>query len=185
MALENPRGVSPEKMASNLKKAASDGSRDIQRFKKDFQSQEMKDLWQKTSNAEFPQGRDPWTVDYQALVRGAGAETNNIKIDIGDKPATTETTPEDEEAALKHFQDSSSTLKITRASQADLYPLSVTVDELSFYVTQQEHEGVKFLTIEPHPNSGNSDLTREITGLIVGRKNSSSLQELLVNVLSR
>lgn len=57
----------PEKLAAQLKDAAVCGSRDIQKFKKEYHSDEMRDLFQKVNTAEIPQGSDGWATDYITL----------------------------------------------------------------------------------------------------------------------
>lgn len=61
------RQAPPEKVALQLRGAATAGSNQIKDFKKTYHSDDMRSLWQTVNVADFPQGNDVWTVDYAKL----------------------------------------------------------------------------------------------------------------------
>ncbi|KAK5203580.1 hypothetical protein LTR41_010713 [Exophiala xenobiotica] len=71
-ALENPDGYDPEKLATYLQDAAQAGSREVERFKKDWHSDDVRELWHAVNAGDVPQGGDAWTLDYDDLLFNNG-----------------------------------------------------------------------------------------------------------------
>lgn len=78
-ALDNPGGYEPERLAAYLHAAAQTGSRDVERFKKEWHSEDIRQLLNIVNTTELPQGTDAWDSDYGGLLHGVNP--------IGDKSA--------------------------------------------------------------------------------------------------
>lgn len=180
MALANPRGVSPQKMAADLRVAATDGSRDIQQFKKDFHSPEMRELWLNTSTADYSQGRDSWVVNYQELVKGlnAGPIAPNPKPN-GDARSPNESA-EDIERLVNQCKTANPSIQISFANQPNTLPIDIKLDDLSFQLTAYEEDNRRSFSVGPLSGAKASELENQIAAYINEHSASSGLETVLV-----
>jgi len=68
--LDNPGGYEPERLAAYLHAAAQTGSRDVERFKKEWHSADVRQLLSLVNATDLPQGTDAWMMDYGSLLHG-------------------------------------------------------------------------------------------------------------------
>lgn len=73
IALDTPGQYDPEKLATYLTKAATAGSQELERFKQDWHSDDMRNLLQTAMREKLTQGRDAWMTDYRALLQEAAS----------------------------------------------------------------------------------------------------------------
>lgn len=128
--LQASRQPPPQKLAAQLKDAAITGSRDIQKFKKEYHSDEMRDLFHKVNTAEIPQGSDVWATDYVALAKRLEGGDRD-KADSNVEPSVELISDSD---AIKHFRDEHSNVEITMLDEEAGLPLQITVSSMVFRV---------------------------------------------------
>ncbi|ETN43509.1 uncharacterized protein HMPREF1541_02668 [Cyphellophora europaea CBS 101466] len=135
------RQAPPEKVAVQLRGAATSGSVQIKNFKRAYQSEEMRSLWQTVNNAEYPQGDDVWTMDYaQSLskiksLNGAdkAGDSTNADQSLSDHHSVS--------AIIAKFRESHPTIPINTPAAPDDLPVELTVASMAFQIVDQGLEG--------------------------------------------
>lgn len=127
------RQAPPEKVALQLRGAATAGSNQIKDFKKAFHSDDMRSLWQTVNNAEFPQGQDVWTTDYAALLStvqsSSSANANIVKDD------------ESISSVIGAFQTAHPDVVLVTPDGSEQLPIVLAVAPLSFRITHGDAPG--------------------------------------------
>lgn len=129
--LQSSNGSPPAKLAAQLKDAAVTGSGDIQRFKKDYHSDEMRELFRKINTEEIPQGDDVWTTDYIALAHRLKSEDGSEAQALNEKPGTDDLSDLD---VIKQFCEKNPGVPMSMADEANGIPCDVTIDTMVFTV---------------------------------------------------
>ena len=168
----------PEKLAAQVKDAAVTGSNDIQKFKKDYHSDRMRELFQKVNAADISQGQDVWTTDYIALVRKAGAE--------GDNPETSSEIVKDSDdsisdlTAMNRFRDANPDLKLKTLDEASGIPLELTTSPATFYVSKSTQGSKSRYTVALEDSDRQSQLGKDVVKYIQAHHGDERLPILLV-----
>ena len=127
------RQAPPEKVAVQLRGAATAGSNQIRDFKKAFHSDDMRSLWQTVNSAEFPQGQDVWTTDYTALLSTIGSsastESTNFKAD------------EAISSIIGAFREANPDVGLSTPDAPEQLPIVLTVASMHFRVVQGQAAG--------------------------------------------
>ncbi|RVX68701.1 hypothetical protein B0A52_07587 [Exophiala mesophila] len=135
-ALEDPSGFEPEKLASSLRTAAQTGSSDIQKFKKDWHSEDVRQLWSAVNGAEQFQGDDAWVVDYSTLLQDANVISGTIDLINGDSLPEPEPAQENILEIVSSFKTNNPDLKVDIVNEATGLPVNVSITHLAFQVAQ-------------------------------------------------
>lgn len=127
------RQAPPEKVALQLRGAATAGSNQIKDFKKAFHGDDMRSLWQTVNNAEFPQGQDVWTTDYAGLLLtvqpSSSANANSI---TGDESIS---------SIIGAFQAAHPDAVLVTPEGSEQLPIVLTVAPLSFRIMNGQAPG--------------------------------------------
>jgi hypothetical protein len=171
--LQSSNGSAPEKLAAQLKDAAVTGSADIQRFKKDYQSEDMRELFRKVNAAEITQGQDVWSTDYVALATrlkdasGSGAQASSeqqYNEDVSDLDV------------IKQFREQHSTIDVIMVNESIGIPCEVIIDGIVFLV-ENTKAGYHVLS---QGNGKQADLAKRIATYITKQHVNTKLQDILV-----
>lgn len=178
-ALDNPGGYEPEKLAAYLHTAAQTGSQDVERFKKEWHSEDVRQLWSSVNTSELPQGADAWVMSYSSLLQSGAIHEETLE-------ATNAITQQ--QSQTQHIQSDGSTLESVAAfktNHPDLQveilndttglPVNVIVAQLKFQVEKSADE-LSYKVIG-RPNTEASALRNHILENMTA---SSSLVDLLV-----
>ncbi|KIW93144.1 uncharacterized protein Z519_05749 [Cladophialophora bantiana CBS 173.52] len=142
VALDNPGDYEPEKLAAYLQTAALAGSRDLERFKKDWHSDDVRELWQTVNASDFPQGGDAWAFDYARLLRDAAAN-EETSISTG-KEASHDFQPQSDAEIAKTVDDFRARhpeLKIHVSEEVSLLPIEIGVSRFDFRIEKKSSSG--------------------------------------------
>ncbi|RMZ77014.1 hypothetical protein DV738_g4558, partial [Chaetothyriales sp. CBS 135597] len=130
--------TAPQRVASDLKAAAVTGSKSIKSFQAEYESDEMKALWQNTVSVQLAQGDDVWTHDYGNLASKPGSAPGRIDAVIATpKQSGTDSAGMDDEAILESFSSLHPDVKTARVKEGHVLPLQVDTDSISFLVDRQ------------------------------------------------
>ncbi|KIX04238.1 uncharacterized protein Z518_07792 [Rhinocladiella mackenziei CBS 650.93] len=151
--LDNPDDYKPEKLAAYLQSAAQAGSRDVERFKKDWHSDDVRDLWQAVNTNDLPQGGDAWALDYGALLQHAGSNEQPSTTGSGSGPQVQPPSKAETAKTVKDFQVRHPALKLHVPDEANPLPLEITVAELEFCVDRDRSPGATGYTVTGKPGS--------------------------------
>jgi hypothetical protein len=160
-ALENPTSYEPEKLASYLQSAAHAGSRDLQKFKKEWHSETVRELWQSVNNAEVPQGEDAWSVDYAALLRNKQTSITEPTLSYGVGQQQESPNEDPPNKIIEDFKFRHQDLKITIVDDTKGFPLDLIVAQLEFRI---EHD--KKYKVIGKPDTADTALRTNILGHI-------------------
>ncbi|KIW14765.1 hypothetical protein PV08_07550 [Exophiala spinifera] len=133
-ALENPHRYEPEKLAAYLQDAAQAGIRDVEKFKKDWHSDDVRELWQVVNTGDVPQGGDAWTLDYDTLIlQNQGKNSTSLESRTLTHSLNGQT---DAEIAkiVSDFQVKHPDLKISPAHEANPLPLDIGIGQVEFRI---------------------------------------------------
>ncbi|KIX96620.1 uncharacterized protein Z520_07886 [Fonsecaea multimorphosa CBS 102226] len=186
-ALDHPGNYEPAKLAAYLQTAAQAGSRDVERFKKDWHSDDVRELWQTVHANDLPQGGDAWAFDYASLLRDAAA---NEQTSITAKDASNEfQPPSDAEIAktVDDFRARHPEVKIHVANEPSLLPIDITVSRFGFRVEKsQSLGGPAFNVIDKSgaEASGVYDVRADVVQSIQESKETARLGDLLEMIYS-
>jgi hypothetical protein len=171
--LQSSNGSAPEKLAAQLKDAAVAGSADIQRFKKDYQSEDMRELFRKVNAAEITQGQDVWSTDYVALATrlmddsGSGVQASSEQQsneDVSDLDV------------IKQFREQHPTIDVITVNESTGTPCEVTIDDIVFLVEKTE-AGYQ---VQSQGNGKQANLAKRIATYITKQHANTKLQGVLV-----
>ena len=132
--IDNPNAAAPQKVAAKLKDAAVTGSKNIKSFKSDYQSEEMKNLWQKVNSSEFPQGEDVWTRDYTELAGGWKVEQTDVVKTETDERQGDEFMESNDTEAVKKFQEQNPTFPAKSSEESRTLPFELTIDGTTYVI---------------------------------------------------
>lgn len=174
-ALEDPSGFEPEKLASSLRTAAQTGSSDIQKFKKDWHSEDVRQLWGAVNGAEQFQGDDAWVIDYSTLLQDANTTTGPADLINGDTHHEPEPVQENIFEIVGNFKTKHPDLKVEMVNEATGLPVNVSITHLAFQVAElSDGSGYK---VSGKPDTEAPALRSSI---LENLKPSTNLSELLV-----
>lgn len=178
-ALDNPDGYDPEKLATFLQSAAQAGSRDVGRFKRDWHSENVRELWHTVNTNDLPQGGDAWTVDYERLLWNSAGKVDSGKplAVVSNQSASAQT---DIAKIVGDFRSGHPELKVNGSNEGNILPMDVTVAQLDFRIDQDQSFGNVQFTVNPTPGTEASVLRDDIIEAIRGSNGISSLAGLLV-----
>ena len=178
VALDNPNGYEPEKLAAYLHAAAQTGSRDVERFKKEWHSEDVRQLWNTVSTAELHQGSDAWVMDYSSLLQTGGPheEHHEVANGIGSQPE--QPSRGNTLEVITNFKTGHPDLTVEVIDESTGLPVNITIAQLKFQV-DQSNDGSGFKVIG-RPNTEASALRNNILENI---SSNSALKNLLVRCL--
>ncbi|OAL36739.1 hypothetical protein AYO20_04071 [Fonsecaea nubica] len=187
VALDHPGDYEPAKLAAYLQTAAQAGSRDVERFKKDWHSDDVRELWQTVNANDLPQGGDAWAFDYASLLRDAAAneQTSNTEKDASHAfrpPSDAETTK-----MVNDFRARHPDVKIHVSSEASPLPIDISVSRFDFRVEKSEAaDGTTYNVIDKSGTeaSGVYDLRADVVESIRESKEIVRLETLLEMIYS-
>lgn len=180
MALDHPGEYEPEKLATYLQTAAMVGSRDVEKFKKDWHGDDVRELWQTVNANELPQGGDAWPLDYSGLLQDTGTLTQNAIIG---KESTREFQPPSGPELVKlvgEFRARHPELNIHVSDEADPLPIDVQVGQFDFRVEKSQSAGETEYVVVAKPDTESSSLRHDILRCISESKDRARLATLLV-----
>lgn len=180
-ALENPNGYEPEKLAAYLQDAAQAGIRDVERFKRDWHSDDVRELWQAVNTGDVPQGGDAWTLDYDALIlqnqgKNASSPTSNT-LTHGVSGQT------DAEIAniIGDFKAKHPGLKVSVAHETHPLPLDIGIDKLEFRIEKNQDASAGTFKATYKPGAETFALRDDILESVKKSDVQSNLMVLLVS----
>lgn len=137
-ALDNPGGYEPEKLAAYLHAAAQAGSRDVERFKKEWHSDDVRQLLNVVNASDLAQGTDAWVMDYGNFLHGSEPIEDQLAAINGldqHSDARTNNNPMD---AINDFKDKHPDLKVEVLDEFKGLPVNITISQLKFQVDQSD-----------------------------------------------
>ncbi|RMZ86589.1 hypothetical protein DV736_g6186, partial [Chaetothyriales sp. CBS 134916] len=146
MTLDSRGKTAPQRAALDIKDAAVTGSRRIKSFHAEYESDEMKALWQTAISVELSQGDDVWIHNYTELAHKPtpGADRMDQVITASKQPGPN-SAGTDDEAILEKFSNLHPGVKAVRLEEGHVLPLEVDVDGISFLVERTgSDEGATF-----------------------------------------
>ncbi|KAI1612990.1 hypothetical protein EDD37DRAFT_329690 [Exophiala viscosa] len=152
-ALENPLGYDPEKLADYLQDAALAGSQDLVQFKKDWHSEDVRQLWHAVNTGDAPQGEDAWSVDYGDLVIRARNQHSHSAMVNGLSSGQQHQTDADLARIVSDFRAKHPDIKFDVADEAHPLPLNITIAQLDLRVEQNQTAGATAFTVAGKPNT--------------------------------
>lgn len=180
-ALENPGRYEPEKLAAYLQTAAHAGSRDVGRFKKDWHSDDMRELWQTVHANELPQGGDAWAFDYGGLLQQA---PTNEKTSATRSSANQEFQPPNNDAEIaktvNDFRTRHPELKMHVSDEANLLPIDISIAQMEFRVERKQSAGGTEFTVTGKPSTEASPLRDDVLQSIRSMNHKADFTGLLV-----
>ena len=168
----------PEKLAAQLKDAAVTGSNEIQRFKNDYHSDAMRELFQKVNEAEISQGQDFWSTDYVGLVQKANARGNN--------PETSSEVVEktydgiSDITAVEQFRDANPGITLKILDEASGMPLELTASPTTFHVSKSTGGSKSLYDIALKDSDRQSQLGKDVVKYVQTHHGDERLPILLV-----
>jgi hypothetical protein len=180
-ALDHPDSYDPEKLAAYLQTAARAGSLDVERFKKDWLSEDMQGIWQSINVGDFPQGLDAWATDYAATLDLETKQKSSSFAMLSGGAHPLELPTEAEIAqVVNEFRARHPELKTHVASESSPLPLDVSFGQLDFRVQQDESSGGSEFVVRGAPDTGSLALRKDIIEGIQQSEGKVSLAVLLV-----
>jgi hypothetical protein len=181
--LQSSPQVSPENLAAQLKDAAVTGSRDVQKFKKDYHGDGMRELFQKVNAAELPQGQDVWTTDYLALIRDLdGGESKISPSETKERDVAVDETINDRDA-VKRFRERNPGVEVTVLDEEKGLPLQIMISSIGFHL--ESLDGDKFgYTVTLRGEQNQSQLAEEVLREVQKKSVGESLPSLLVRIVT-
>ena len=172
----------PEKLAAQLKEAAVTGSKDIQKFKKDYHSDAMRKLFQKVNAAEIPQGQDAWTTDYIALSQKMNSTDTNTTASA-ESAAVTDDDVKDSEA-VQQFCEANPAIDVKVLDEASGLPLELNLPSIAFHVGVSSDGAKKGYNVSLKDGGSSSKTNKEVVQYVQTRHAKQKLPALLVSILS-
>ncbi|KAJ9623341.1 hypothetical protein H2204_011247 [Knufia peltigerae] len=183
-ALENPNGYDPEKLATYLQDAAQAGIRDVERFKKDWHSDDVRELWQAVNTGDVPQGGDAWTLNYDALIlqnqgKSAGSLTSNTLINGAGGQTDAEIAKIVSDFRAKHPD-----LKVSVWQETQPLPLDIGMGQLEFRIDKTRDASSGPFKVTYKPGAESFALRDDILESVKKSDVQSNLMVLLVTNIS-
>jgi hypothetical protein len=159
-ALDNPGGYEPEKLAAYLHAAAQTGSRDVERFKREWHSEDVRQLLSLVSTSELPQGTDAWVMDYSSLLHGDDPVEDQIAATNGIGQHSDPQTRENALEVINNFKNKHSSLGVEVLDEVKGLPVNITIYNLKFQVIESA-DGTGYKVID-RPNTESTPLRENI-----------------------
>ncbi|RMD44528.1 hypothetical protein DV735_g535, partial [Chaetothyriales sp. CBS 134920] len=172
--------TAPQRVASDLKAAAVTGSKSIKSFQAEYESDEMKAVWQNTISVQLGQGDDVWTHDYHDLPSKLSSEPDRPdRFRATPKQSGPDSVGTDDDAILESFSNLHPDVKAVRLKEGHVLPLRVDIGSIGFLVDRQvTAEGAT-----PHValvnDEGAAPEAREILARILDEGKSQGLGRVL------
>jgi len=172
--------ISPAALAGQLKKVAVEGIGQIEAFKKDWYSDEMRSLWEEANQAHYPRGDDCWRTDYEALARQTTKSARPAQDKTQELGEQRQSVNEDPREVIKSIKDKWPALRIEVLDETLGLPVDVKVAGMSFRVNREQSDVPGVYSVTGKPGSQASGLIQEILNFLETRKEKQSLKYLLV-----
>jgi hypothetical protein len=181
--LESSRQVPPEKLAAQLKDAAAGGSRDVQRFKKDYHGDGMRELFQKVNATELPQGQDTWATDYLSMMSDLDSGESKIHADTSKEQEVTVNETISDRDAVKRFRDENPGVEVTVLDEEKGLPLQITVSSIAFHLESADGDkGGYKVTLRDEQNQ--VQLAEKVLRQVQTSYSGESLPNILVWIMN-
>jgi hypothetical protein len=182
IALDNPGVYEPEKLAIYLQTAAQAGSSDVERFKKDWHSEDVRELWQAVHANDLPQGGDAWAFEYSQLVQDtATARQPRAALPKGSNSESRPQTDAEMQEVLERFQLRHPSVKVKVPDEKTVLPLDVEVSPLGgFRVQRGRPPASPGYEVVGMPGSLASSLRESVLRVIRDSSKNMALADLLV-----
>ncbi|OCT48389.1 hypothetical protein CLCR_04325 [Cladophialophora carrionii] len=179
VALENPGGYEPEKLATYLQTAAKAGSQDVERFKKDWHGDDVRQLWHVVNGNDLPQGGDAWPLDYGALLQDTA--TNEQTSTTATDPSREFQPPNEPEImqVVDDFRARHPELRIHVSDGATPLPIDIQVGKLEFRLEQRHSVGGTKYIVLGKPGTEASSLRHNVLQSISESQQGAGLATLL------
>lgn len=171
------RQAPPEKVAFQLRAAATAGSNQIKDFKKAYHSEDMRSLFQTANTAEFPQGYDVWTVDYAKLLSAIKTAKT------GSSPVAGHTTKDDPvSTVVEKFREQHADVKLDFSNTTDQLPIDLTVGSMTFLIQAGSSERRYEIVIKEDATT--DTIRKSIVEYLNNNHSDDGLQALLTLLVS-
>ncbi len=177
--INNYNAIAPQKVAASLRNAAITGSKNIKTFKSDYQSEDMKTLWQKVNSSEFPQGEDVWTRDYAKLVGALKVEQDDLVKDESGEEQGNALVKSDDADVLRIFRDSHPKLAAKSLEEGRVLPIELTIDGSVFVIERAGTNKGKQLAAKLKSGASASGETKDVLKYIEREHASETLSSML------
>ncbi|EXJ54420.1 hypothetical protein A1O7_09759 [Cladophialophora yegresii CBS 114405] len=184
VALENPGGYQPEKLATYLQTAAKAGSQDVEQFKKEWHGEDVRQLWHVVNANDLPQGGDAWPLDYGALLQDAAT---NDRTSITASDPSREFPPPNEPEIMQVVDDFCARhpeLRIHVSDGATPLPIDIQVGKLDFRLEQRHSAGATKYIVVGKPGTETSSLRHNVLQSISESQKGAGLATLLEMISS-
>ncbi len=179
-ALENPDGYDPEKLATYLQDAAQAGIREVERFKRDWHSDDVRELWHAVNAGDVPQGGDAWTLDYEnLLVKNGDKHAVSTMVNGFSHDSHTQTDAEITKI-VSDFRSRHPELKINVLDAAHPVPVDVGLGQLEFRIERDQSASDATFKVLGKPGTETFALRDDILETIQKVGGRSNLAVLLV-----
>lgn len=180
MALDNPGAFEPEKLATYLQTAAKSGSQDVEKFKKDWHSDDVRELWHTVNANDLPQGGDAWPLEYGGLLQDTAAQEQPSTA--ANEPAREFQPPSGPELVkvVDDFRVRHPEMKIHVLDGADPLQIDLEVAQLELRVEERRSAlGTEYIVIGK-PGTESFSLRHDVVQSISESKARTWLATLLV-----
>jgi hypothetical protein len=149
------------------------GSNQIKDFKKAYQSDDIKALFQTVSTADYPQGHDVWNIDYAKSLPAIRTVQPNHPAVVGNK-VEEEPAPS---SILEKFRELHPDLQLQAADNSDRLPLDLVAGPLSFRIQPASTDERYKVTAKENSSPDANQMT--ILNYVNDRHGDLNLQDLL------
>ena len=182
VALDNPGEFKPERLATYLQTAAKSGSQDVEKFKQDWHSDDVRELWHTVNANDLPQGGDAWPLEYGGLLQDTAAQeqpstTANEAARDFQPPSGPELVQLVDEFRARHPE-----MKIDVLDGANPLPIDIQVAQLDLRVEERRSAiGIEYIIIGK-PGTESFSLRNDVLQSISESKDRARLATLLVRI---
>ncbi|KAK5053216.1 hypothetical protein LTR84_002190 [Exophiala bonariae] len=135
-ALDNPGGYEPEKLAAYLHAAAQTGSRDVERFKKEWHSDDVRQLLDVVKATDLAQGTDAWVMDYGNFLHGSDPIEDQLVAINGVDSHSDSRTGDTPLESINNFKNKHPEVKVELLDEVKGLPVNITISQLKFQVDE-------------------------------------------------
>jgi hypothetical protein len=178
--LSRPGVYQPELLATYLQSAAKAGSRDVERFKKDWHGEDVRELWQTVHANDLPQGGDAWPVDYGGLLQDVAANEESTIGGLHGNPLYQPPTEAEIAKVVHEFGVRHPELSIHVSDGATTLPIDIEVANVELRVGQRQAGGAVEFSVIGKPGTEASTLRQNILDSISESNDSTDLLRVLV-----
>ena len=181
VALDNPGQYEPEKLATYLQTAAKAGSRDVETFKKDWHSDDVRALLHNVNAKGLPQGGDAWPLDYGGFLQDVATNDQTPTTPNGASHEFQPPTNAELVKAVDDFRARHPELDIHVSDGATLLPIDIQVAHFDLRVERASNGGTGYIVIDK-PGRAASGLRHDILQSISESKERAHLATVLVRL---